>query len=377
MKKAFIIGLTVVLAACSSKVNTPESEEEIMEQISVYKKEIGELNKKIVSLEEQLSQMSGDNERGIPVTVSTLKQEEFNHYVEVNGSVEAINAAYISPEINGQVREIYVKEGQRVTRGQLLIKLNSSITESSINEVETSLKLATTVYEKQKQLWEKNIGSEIDYLTAKNNKESLESKLETLQAQADMAMIKAPIDGIVDDVVVKVGELAGPGMQVIQLVNLSNLYINADVSEAYLTKVKKGDMVLLEFPSYPDVSMNVPVYRIGNVVKSANRTFKVQLKIVNPDNAIKPNVLAKIKINDYSAENALLLPSLIIKQDMKGKYVYVVDENKAAQKVYIETGMSYLDQTMVTKGVKEGDQVIIEGFNQVSSGTAVEVLGNS
>jgi RND family efflux transporter MFP subunit len=375
MKKVFVIALTIVMAACSSKVNNPETEEEIRVQISVYKQEIGELNKKIVSLEEKLAEVRGDVDKGIPVTVAKLEPSTFNHYVEVNGSVEAINAAYISPEINGQVEEIYVKEGQKVNKGQLLIKLNSLITESTIQEVKTSLDLANTVYEKQKQLWEKNIGSEIDYLTAKNNKESLESRLNTLEAQADMARITAPISGIIDEVMVKEGELAIPGMQVVQLVNLSSLYINADVSEAYLTKVNKGDIVLLEFPSYPDYSKQVPVYRTGNVVKSANRTFTVQLKIENRQGMIKPNVLAKIKINDYSAENALALPSLIIKQDMKGKYVYVVNEqSKTAQKVYVTTGMSYMDQTMITEGLESGNLVIVEGFSQVSDGTPVDIV---
>jgi len=298
----------------------------------------------------------------------------FNHYIEVSGAAEAINAAYISPEINGQVKEIYVKEGEKVTKGQVLLKINSSIIESSIKELETALELAKTVYEKQKQLWDKNIGSEIDYLQAKNSKESLESKLETLDAQADMAIIKAPIDGIIDDVFIKEGELAIPGMLAIQLVNLESLYIKDDVSEAYLTKVKKGDMVQLEFPSYPGLNMEVPVHRIGNVVKSANRTFVVQLKIKNPDATIKPNVLAKIKINDYSVDDALLLPSLIIKQDLTGSYVYMLNsENNQARKVYIETGISYKDQTMITHGINSGDQVIIKGFNQVSDGTLVRM----
>lgn len=374
MKKLFFIALIFILAACSSKVDNPETKEEIETKISEHKAQIGDLNKKIVVLEEKLFILSGGTKSGIPVSVSKLALEPFNHYVEVNGTAEAINAAYISPEINGQVMEVYVKEGSHVSKDQPLMKLNSSITESSIQEVETALELANIVYDKQKQLWDKNIGSEIDYLTAKNNKESLESKLKTLQAQADMALVTAPISGIVDEVFVKEGELAIPGMQLVQLVNLNNLYINADVSEAYLTKIKKGDMVQLEFPSYPDVSMQVPVYRLGNIVKSANRTFKVQLKIENPDNMIKPNVLAKIKINDYSAENALLVPSLIIKQDLQGKYVYVMNAEKAtAHKVYIETGISYKDQTMVTSGLKAGDIVIVDGFSRVSDGTEVVV----
>jgi len=375
MKKLLFIALITILAACSSKVDNPETVEEIENQISEYKQEIGILKKKIIDAEQTLSSKRGDTEKGILVTVSTLNKEPFNHYVEVNGTVEAIQAAFISPEINGQVKKIYVKEGQNIKKGQLLIKINSSITESSIQEVETALQHATTVYEKQTQLWEKNIGSEIDYLTAKNNKESLESKLKTLQAQADMAMIKAPIDGIVDDIIIKEGELAIPGMQVIQLVNLNNLYINADVSEAYITKIHKGDIVNLEFPSYPDISMEVAVYRTGNFVKTANRTFKVQLKIANPDNLLKPNILAKIKIRDFTVNQALAIPSLVIKQDLNGAYVYIAegDDFKKAKKVYVETGKSYKGVTMIAMGLSQGDKVIVQGFNQVSDGTMVQI----
>lgn len=374
MKKLSFIALVIFLAGCGSQADNSGSIDEITNQISEYKKQIGELNSKIVDLEKQLKLINPESNKGVPVTVSRLNPAPFNHYIEVNGSVEAISNAYISPEINGQVMEVFVKEGDRVTKGQDLIKINSSILESSIQEVETALSLATIVYEKQKQLWDKNIGSEIDFLTAKNNKESLVSKLNTLQAQLDMALITAPINGIIDEVHVKEGELAVPGMQLIQLVNLNDLYINADLSEAYLTKVKKGDMVLLEFPSYPGISMEVPVHRTGNIVKSANRTFKVQLKIQNPNKLIKPNVLAKIKINDYSAENGLAVPSLIIKQDLTGKYVYVVEkESSIANKVYVETGVSYKDQTMVTSGVKEGDMVIVDGFSRVSDGKEVRI----
>jgi RND family efflux transporter MFP subunit len=244
------------------------------------------------------------------------------------------------------------------------------VTENSIKEVETALELANTVYEKQKQLWNKNIGSELDYLQAKNNKESLESKLETLNAQAEMALIRAPISGIVDEILVKEGELAAPGMQVVQLVNLDGLYINADVSEAYITKVKKGDIVSLEFPSLPEIEMEVTVFRTGNIVKSANRTFKVQLKINNVENMIKPNILAKIKINDYTKDQAILVPSIILKQDMEGTYLFTVVDSKA-KKVYVETGKSYKGKTIISKGLKTGDKVIVEGYNQVSDGKVV------
>ncbi len=372
MKKVLFVLVIGILTACSSNVDNPETKEGILNQISEYKKEVIELNKKITDLEKDLFEIEGVS-KGTPVYTSVMEHEQFNHYFEVNGSVEAINAAYISPEINGQVKEIYVKEGQNVNKGQILLKINSSITESSIREVETALELANTVYEKQKQLWDKNIGSELDYLQAKNNKESLESRLETLNAQIDMTLVNAPISGIVDKVLVKDGELAIPGMQLIQIINLDGLYINADVSESYISKVKKGDIVSLEFPSLPDINMDVPVYRTGNTVKTANRTFVVQLKIDNVDNMIKPNVLAKIKINDYTKDKAIIVPSIILKQDMQGTYLYTAIDGRA-KKVYIETGKSYKGNTLVLSGLEVGDEVIVDGYNQVSDGKLVSIL---
>ena len=375
--KNLIFALSLgILAACSSKVDNQESNEEIKNQISEYKKQVDDLNIKITELQKQLKDEPSQVSYKIPVSVKDLRYEPFNHYIEVNGTVEAIHAALISPEINGQVQKIYIQEGARVKKGQRLFKLNSSITENSIKEIETALELAKTVYERQKRLYDKDIGSELDYLTAKNNKESLESKLKTLQAQADMAVVKSPIDGIVDNIFIKNGEMALPGMQAMQVVNLDNLYINADVSEAYLTKVKKGDMVLLEFPSYPDIKMEVPVYRTGNVVKTSNRTFNVQLKIRNINEEIKSNVMAQIKINDFSNEKAFLVPSIIIKQDLKGSYVYLAQSNSSvfkAKKVYIKSGISYSDETMITEGLEAGDRVIVKGYNQVSDGAEVEI----
>ncbi|OQX77818.1 MAG: hypothetical protein B6D61_06560 [Bacteroidetes bacterium 4484_249] len=375
MKKIVFIIIVAFLASCGSE-NNKGSNEEIKSQIAEYKKQVDDLNTKIAELQKQLNDQTEKVSYKIPVSVKDLMYEPFNHYIEINGTVEAIHAALISPEINGQVLEVYVQEGERVKKGQRLLKLNSSITENSIKEVETALELAKTVYERQKRLYDKDIGSELDYLTAKNNKESLESKLKTLHAQADMALVKSPIDGIVDNIFIKKGEMAIPGMQAMHVVNLDDLYVNADVSEAYLTKVKKGDLVLLEFPSYPEIKMEVPVYRTGNVVKASNRTFNVQLKIRNINEEIKSNVMASIKINDFSNERAFLVPSIIIKQDLKGSYVYLAQKNSSvlkARKVYIKTGISYGDETMITEGLNSGDRVIVKGYNQVSDGAEVVI----
>ncbi len=314
----------------------------------------------------------------LKVEVITVTPQTFEHYFTANGAVEAVNDAFISPETNGQVKKVHVKEGQRVCKGQLLVSLNSDIITSTIAETKSSLELARTIYEKRKGLWDKKIGSEVQYLQAKNSKETLESRLKSLKAQLDMVKITAPISGIVDKVYLKEGELAAPGMQLIQLVNLKKVYINADVAENFLTKVKKGDNVTVSFPSYEGLEMDTVIHRIGNVVKIQNRTFLVQLLLDNEEEKLKPNVLAYIKMKDYATDNAMLVPSIIIKNDLEGQYLYVAETDKGkttAKKIHVTTGMSSAGKTMVTKGLKPGQKVIVKGYNLVKNGMEIKIEG--
>ena len=378
MRNWIIVLAVLFLASCSSKVD----QKSVRDQIAAYKKEVADLNKKIETLEQELATMDpGENATSaVAVEVLELSFEPFKHYIDVSGSAEAVREAFISPEVGGQIREIYVNEGDYVERGKLLAKLNTEITESSIEELKSGLDLATTVYEKQKRLWEKGIGSEIQYLNAKNNKESLEQKLVTLQAQLDMSLIKSPVSGIVDEIYKKKGELAVPGMQLMQIVNLEEVYINADVPESYLANVNEGEKVKVEFPVYPEMNIETPIYRKGNVINPNNRTFSIQLKISNPDKLLKPNILSVIHINDFSADSALVVPSVLIKQDISGYYVYAVREisgKMIAKKVYIQLGKSYLDKTMVISGLQPGEKIIVQGYTMVSDGSEVAVKQNN
>jgi membrane fusion protein, multidrug efflux system len=377
MKYGILAVLILFMVSCSNQ----ETEQSIKDQITSSRKEIGTLNQKIAELEKKLKTMNSGEEivEKIPVEVIKISLGQFYHFIQVSGSAEAVKEAFVSPEVAGQIREIYVNEGDYVEKGRLLARLNSDITESSIADLESSLALATIVYDKQARLWEQGIGSEIQYLTAKNSKESLEQKLVTLKAQLDMTMVKSPVSGIVDVIYRKKGEMAMPGQQFMQIVNLEELYINADVSESYLGQVNEGETVKVEFPVYPDMSLDVPIYRKGNIINPNNRTFQIQLKLKNQDHRLKPNLLAIINIRDYSADSAVVVPSSIIKQDITGSFIYTMQqdgEKLIAKKKYVTTGKFYQDKTMVVDGIQPGQQVIVKGYNEVSDGTEVYVNAN-
>ncbi|RLD81340.1 MAG: hypothetical protein DRJ10_06300 [Bacteroidetes bacterium] len=370
MKKLVAILIIATFVACGKTDETKD----IKGKIAEYKNQIVELEDKIAELEEKQGVETKETTK-LRVKAQTIAPVHFAHFVESSASLEAVNSAFISPEINGQVQTIHVKEGNYVQKGQLLVSLNSDIIQSSINELETSLELAKTVFSKQEELWSQKIGSEIQYLESKNNKESLESKLNGLYIQRSKSRIKAPISGIVDVIRVKKGELAMPGAQIIQMVNISNFYVNAAVSEKFIAAVKRGNPVTISFPTYPDWNIDTKVYRIGNIINLANRTFTLQAKVNNKENKLKPNMLAVVRFQDFEMQEALVVPSIIIKEDFKGKYLYTIETNSEpiARKKYVKTSLSNDEGTVITEGIKIGDKVIVEGYNLVKDGMGVNI----
>jgi len=374
MKKLLIVTSMVVLASACN-MNSPEMLEQ---QLKKKKDQVRELNDQIASLEEQLAQNPGEEAAAylVPVSVKTMEPQPFEHYIEITGKLEAEEDAFISPEMNGQIDKIYVREGQYANKGQLLLSLNTSITESSIQEVKTGLELANKFYEKQEELWEQKIGSEMQYLEAKNAKEQSEARLATLEAQLDMARVKAPFSGVVETIMLKEGELAAPGMQIIQMVSLNNLKLYGNISERYMTSINKGDMVIVTFPDVEGFNVEVPIHRVGNVIDNASRTFRIEMKINNRQKALKPNMYSTIQVNDFKTASTFVVPSVAIKQDIKGNYLYVASQEEGelkARKRYVETGLSYKDQTMIREGVSQGEEVIVKGFAQVSDGVNISV----
>ncbi len=375
MKKYIVIIMILGLVACQ-----PESATEKQAQLREYKEKIREYNDKISALEAELDSIApGEKSKptGIAVEVKEINPESFTSYFETTGKVEAINDAFISPEINGQVSEILVKRGEQVQKGALLLKLKTDVTRNNIDEVQTNLELAEKVFEKQQNLWEKEIGSEIDFLEARNRKESLEARLETLKSQLEMAYIHAPFAGTIEEINVKAGELASPGMRLVRLVNINELRINCDVSESYLSSVGEGENVFLRFPSLPGVEMERPVSRVGSVIDPVTRTVKVEILTENRSNEIKPNMLCAVRIQNYSDQDARLVPSIILKEDFNGTFLFRLKDSDSglfAEKVYVETGKTVQDITKVTEGIELGDRVIVKGYNLVTDGARVRII---
>ena len=347
----------------------------IMKKIINQKTRIANIEKTIRSLENQLN-ADNNRESNIPVKVKVMKPELFNHYFLVFGNVEAEKYGRLSPEMNGKVKSIRVIEGQKVKRGTLLITLNTDAIEKQISGVKSSLDFANKNYEKQKRLWDQEVGSEIQYLQAKSTKEGLEAQLEALTAQLKMSQLRAPYDGIVNKIYPKKGEMAGPQLPAIEFLNLSKIIVKANVSEKYITKVKKGQKVELTFSSIPDFKMEIPVVRVSNILNPKSRTFEIELKLNNKDELIKPNMVSTIRVNDFSTNNAFVIPSLVIKKDISGDYVYVAvdkDSKTIIEKRQINVGMSYQDKTMINTGLMNNDRVVVKGYNLVSTGIPVTI----
>lgn len=366
-----ILSVSALLVSCGKRNPGRDAEK----QLEQYLKQQAELSAKIEALKQ-----SGDLETrttDVPVVLETIEPAVFRHFFQASGTVTPIREAFISPEMSGQIREITVSEGQRVSRGQVLARLNTDVISGNMAEVKTQLQLARDVFERQKRLWEQKIGSEMQYLQAKNNLSALEDRLKTLEAQLDMAIIRSPIDGVVEKIQQKKGELAMPGMQLMYVVSLNPLLVKADISESHAGAIRVKEPVQLRFSAYPDMIINTTISRVGNVVNKNNRTFEIEVQVDNPNNLLKPNMVAIIDINDFTAENSLIVPSKVIREDLKGKYLYVAaNENGqlVARKRYITTDRLYLDTSRISEGLSAGEQIIVQGFNRVSDGTIVRAV---
>lgn len=397
MKRIVTTGLTltviVLLAACSSKEEKGSLSEK-KNQLADLQKEQQAISDKIKTLEEAIQKMDTTANFGLTkqVVVTPLVLQNFSHYIDLQGKIDAQDISYVSPRgMGGQVRSLLVKQGDRVRKGQLLLKLDDAIARQGVasaqqgaESVKTQLALAKNLYQRQKNLYDQGIGAEVQLLNSKNNVDALENQLKQAnegikmaQEQLNLTNVYSDVDGVADVVAIRVGEMfqgataAGPQ---IKIVNTSRLKAVVDVPENYLSSIKKGTEVIIEIPDVnKKITSNIDV--IGQQINSNSRTVVAEIKIPT-DGTLKPNQLAKVKIKDYASSNAMVIPMMILQTDEKGKFVFVEETEKGkkvARKKMVTVGSIYGEFIEVLNGLQEGSKLITKGFQGLYDGQAIAV----
>lgn len=375
MKKfALIIISFFVVIACQNK---PQSNlNDMIAQKKIIAKQIDSLNKQLILLDKSIAKLDTTQSLQLVTTIS-LKPTIFKHFIAIQGFVGTDKNSIIKPEVSGTIKAVLVKESQHVNKGDALIKLDDALIKDNIAEVKTQLALAVTTFNRQARLWEQKIGSEMQYLQAKANKESLDNKLATLKTQLSKSTITAPFSGTIDAIIPNIGELVSPVSPVIRLVNLDDVYVEADVSENYIGKIKKGDEAKVYFESL-DKTFETKIAQVADFIDPNNRSFKVKIFINNQDQSLKPNLIATIKINDFTVNSAITLPSSIVQEDQKGNnFVYTLQQENKAYKVVktlVVKGLSYNDYTYIQSGLTLNASVIEKGARGIKDGQIVSVL---
>lgn len=390
MKKlVYVFTLAILLVSCGGGSESSVSDliaQGDLEALRAKKTEISEkqreMERDLQLLDSVIAEKSGD-ERLPLVTTLEAKGEKFDHYLELQGDVETKQNVLIYPEMAGTLQRVNVKEGQRVRKGQLLATIDDGGMASQVSQLKTQAELAKTTYERQKRLWDQQIGSEIQFLQAKSNYEATEKAVKQAQSQLGKSTIRAPFSGIIDNVIKDQGTVVspGPGSEVFRIVNLSDMYIKVDVPENYLGRIQEGKEAKVFFPVLGDtISSNIR--QTGNFINPSNRAFSVEIPVPNKNGTIKPNLSAKVSLNDYSSDNAILVPQGIISENAEGaQYVYVATEpngDKAvAKRRIIQTGKTQGSLVEVLSGIDEGDLLIKEGARTVKEGQNIQILNST
>lgn len=347
-------------------------------KLAELKSQVKELNQQIKELQMQIaeSDTSVIQSKSKLVKLDTLKKREFLHYIELQGTIDARQNVLAAPQMPGVVTSINVHEGDPVYEGQILATLDGATIRKGIEEVKTGWNLANTMYEKQKRLWEQNIGSEAQYLQAKNQKEQLEQKMKTLESQLAMTHIKSPINGIVDEVKIKLGEMASPGLSGIRVVNDKDMKVQAKLSDTYLSKVKKGNKVLIYFPD-SDTNLESKISFISKTINPTTRTLMIEAELPAGKQMYLSNQAVKLKINNGVIKDALVISSNLIQKSVSGEnYILVAEESNGswfAKKRTLQTGVEYNGETQIISGLKDGDQIISSGYSELVDGQLISL----
>ena len=362
MKQILSIALVVVFASCGGKSTDKKSE------LEALKKERTEINAKIAALEAEIG-TGGAMAASKEVSVFEVNESSFKNFVEVQGKVDAEENVQVTPEAAGVVTRVYINVGQNVRAGQVLAQIDDKVLDQNMAELQTQLSLANTLYQRQKNLWDQKIGTEVQYLNAKTQKEGVERRIATLRSQASMYKIKAPISGTVDEMDLKVGQAVMPGVSGIRIVNASNLKVKAQVAESYAARINQGDEVNIIFPDVPD-TLQTKLYFASKTIDPISRSFNVEIKLPSKG-SYRPNMLAVLKIVDYKNDRALTIPVNSIQKAESGDYVFIA-ENGKAKRVSIEHGKISEGKAEVLAGLKPGDKVITAGIQDLNDGDIIK-----
>ena len=381
MKKLLIICLLFLLASCSDSKDSNKELSTKKVELEKLMKERDAMANKIASLENEISTMGGSAtpEKTKLVEITDLVTSDFAHYIELQGKIMTENVYYVTPRgMGGQVKSIYVTQGDNVKKGQLLLKLEDGIIQQNIKQVESQLAFAKNIFTRQENLWQEGIGTEIQYLSAKNNVETLEKQISLVKEQISTTLVYAEVSGVVETVSIKVGEVfMGSPMAGITIVNPSALKAVVEVPENYVVKVRKGMSVKVTVPDINKTFTSV-LSLISETINVNSRSFIAESKL-NGISGIKPNQVAIIKILDHESKNTIVVPVQTVQTDEKGKYVYVYakENGKAiARKRNVTIGEFYDEMIEVNTGLTIGDKLITKGFQGLYDGQLLATVTN-
>jgi len=388
MKKIYTVVIaSILLISCGEKKGQTIEEIIATNDISKIKEKKVEIEAVQQGYSDQLKMLNEkidalDTNKKVPlITTFKAKEEVFTHYLELQGNVETKQNLLIYPEMPGILENVYVKEGQSVKKGAILAKINDGGMSQQLSQLETQVELAKTVYERQKRLWDQKIGSEMQYLQSKTNYFAQQKSVEQLKSQIEKTTIIAPFDGVIDAVIKEKGSVIapGPGAEIFRIINLNNMYISTEVPERYIVSVTKGKKVKVEFPVLGETLVS-SVRQVGSFINPNNRSFKIEVPVTNKNGNVKPNLTAKLQINDYTNTKAILIPQSIISENAQGdQFIYVVINKDAnneavAKKVIIKTGKTQGDIIEVIANLEPGTEVVKEGARSVNNGQTVKVI---
>ncbi len=355
--------------------------ETILSKRSEVKVKQSEIQNALKKLDKAIKDLDKSDNSAL-VTTQTVSDTLFRHFIEIQGSVATKQNVIIYPEYQGTLTRIFVTEGDRVRKGQILARIDDGGLGSQLSQLEVQAQLAKTTYERQQRLWEQKIGSEIQYLQMKANYESAQNAVNQLQSQVAKTAVKAPFSGVIDDVITDQGTVVAPGQALFRIVNLDHMYIEAEVPERYLKSVVPGKDVEIDLPILGE-TLSSKVRQTGNYINPANRAFSIEVDIPNNNGNVKPNLTARLRINDYTNENALLVPLSVISENAQGEqYVFIAStnteegdsgQNSFATRKIITTGVAQGDYVEVLAGLTKGDEIIVEGARTVKDGQEITI----